>query len=330
MPQPTASSVHVNAPLTNISVAYIQSQTAFVASRVFPLVPVDKQSDVYYVYTKADWFRDEAKPRAPATESAGSGYGTDGTTSYSCKVYALHKDIPDQVRNNSDSMLNPDRDATMFVTQRMLLRQEKQWAADYFTTGVWGTDMTGSAATVDSTHCIQWSDAANSDPIGDVRTGILTIFKNTGFKPNKLVLGYEVFMKLIDHPDIVARVAGGSTTSLPAMVNEEMLARIFGLDEVVVCGAINNTAAEGATAAYAFVQGKSALLVYSAPNPGLITPSAGYIFFWKGVSGSLGQAVGVKKFRMEPLEADRVEGQIAFDDKVVATDLGYFFTTIVA
>ncbi len=330
MPQPTQSSVHVNQPLTNVSVAYIQSQTAFVASRVFPLCPVDKQSDVYYAYTKADWFRDEAAPRGPATESAGSGYGVSGTASYTCKIYALHKDVDDQVRANSDSMLNPDRDATLFVTQRILLRQEKQWATDYFTTGIWGTDMTGSASTADSTHFYQWSDYANSDPVGDVRLGMTTILKNTGFKPNKLVLGYETFVKLIDHPDIVARVAGGSTTGMPALVNEEMLARIFGLEEVIVCGAIINSANEGATASYGFVQGKSALLVYAPPNPGLMTPSAGYIFYWKGVSGGLGQSIGVKKFRMEHLSADRVEGQIAFDDKVVATDLGYFFATAVA
>ena len=40
MPQPTSSDVHVDAILTNISVAYIQQQGAFIANRVFPSVPV--------------------------------------------------------------------------------------------------------------------------------------------------------------------------------------------------------------------------------------------------------------------------------------------------
>jgi hypothetical protein len=320
MPQPSASQVHVNAPLSNISTAYIQSQNDFVCTRVFPLVPVEKQSDVYYVYTKDDWFRDEAAKRAPATESAGSGYG-QSTSTYSCDKFSIHKDVPDDVRNNADSVLNPDRDATLFVTQRLLLRQEKQWVTDYFTTGVWTTDITPT---------FLWSDYANSDPIGDVRTGIVTVQKRTGFKPNKLVVGAEVFIKLIDHPDIVARVGGGSTTGMPAIVNEQHLAAIFGLEEVIVCGAIENTAAEGATFVGAFVQGKHALLVYTPKNPGLLTPAAGYIFFWKGVSGGLGKSIGVKKFRMEQLEADRIEGSISFDDKVVGADLGYFFASVVA
>jgi len=48
MPQPTARDVHVNAPLTNISIAFLQTQDSFVASRVFPSIPVTKQSDRYY------------------------------------------------------------------------------------------------------------------------------------------------------------------------------------------------------------------------------------------------------------------------------------------
>ena len=76
--------------------------------------------------------------------------------------------------------------------------------------------------------------------------------------------------------------------------------------------------------------GNSALLCYSAPNPGLLTPSAGYTFMWTGVSGGLGTTVGVSRFRMEELKADRVEGEIAFDNKVVGADLGYFWDGIVA
>lgn len=81
MAQPSLHSVHIDAPLTNISVAYLQAQTNFIAPRVFPVVPVDKQSDLYFTYTKNDWFRDEAKVRPPASESVGSGYGVS-TASY--------------------------------------------------------------------------------------------------------------------------------------------------------------------------------------------------------------------------------------------------------
>jgi hypothetical protein len=61
-----------------------------------------------------------------------------------------------------------------------------------------------------------------------------------------------------------------------------------------------------------------------------MTPSAGYIFAWTGVSGGLGATIGTSQFRMESLKANRVEAEVAFDNKVVASDLGYFFASAVA
>ena len=57
MPNPTISSVHTNRPLTNISIAWRQAATDFVADRVFPIIPVQKQSDLYYVYDRSYWYR---------------------------------------------------------------------------------------------------------------------------------------------------------------------------------------------------------------------------------------------------------------------------------
>ncbi|MFN9111239.1 MAG: hypothetical protein ACK5XN_14350, partial [Bacteroidota bacterium] len=76
---PTPGDVHVNAPLTNISIAFLQNAANFVATRVFPNIPVQKQSDRYYVYERGDFNRDEMQLRAPATASAGGGYTLDNT-----------------------------------------------------------------------------------------------------------------------------------------------------------------------------------------------------------------------------------------------------------
>jgi hypothetical protein len=323
MAQPTSSDVHVDAVLTNISVAYMQDTNDFIADKVFPVVPVEKQSDVYFVYTKADWFRDEAQERAPGTPSVGSGYGHT-TAEYNCKVYAIHKDVDDQMRANADAPLDPDRDATEFVTRRLLLRRERQWASDYFTTGKWGTDVTGGS------NFTVWSDYGGSDPITDVETGKNTVLMNTGIAPNTLVLGHNVARYLKHHPDLRDYTKAGSSDARPNLVNMELLARIFEVERVFVARAVVNTGLEGETASYSFVHGNHALLCYSAPTPSLRTPSAGYIFAWRGISRGLGETMGIKRFRMEELESDRIEGQIAFADKLVASDLGYFFSGAVS
>lgn len=325
MPQPSINNVHVDAVLTNISVAYMQAQQNFIASQVFPVVPVDKKSDKFFVYTKNDWFRDEAQRRADGTESAGSGYGLS-TSSYSADVWAFHKDVGDQTRANSDNPLNPDREAAEFVASRLLLRQEIQFVTDFFGTGIWGTDVTGVAGSPSSGETKQWSDFTNSDPIEDIEGAKEEILSTTGFLPNTLVLGYQVARKLRNHPDIVDRY---KYTSAQA-ITEDMMARLFGVDRVLVAKAVKATNNEGAAGAYDFAFGKGALLCYTAPNPGLLTPSAGYTFAWNGVGGGLGTTIGTSRIRMEHLKADRIEGEVAFDNKVVGSDLGYFFTSIVA
>jgi hypothetical protein len=325
MPQPSLNQVHIDAPLTNMSIAYLQSQDLFIANKVFPVIPVDKKSDKFFVYTKNDWFRDEAQRRADATESAGSGYNLT-TSSYSADVWAFHKDVGDQTRANSDTPLVPDREATEFVTSRLLLRQEVQFMSDFVKTGVWGTDLAGVSGSPSTNEFKQWSDFANSDPIEDIELGKETILGSTGFLPNTLVLGYQTYRKLRNHPDLVDRIKYTSSN----VITTDIMARLFDVERVLVAASVRATNNEGATAAYSFNFGKAALLCYSAPNPGLMTPSAGYTFAWRGVSGGLGATIGVSRIRMEHLKADRVEGELAFDNKVTASDLGVYFGTAVA
>lgn len=325
MPQPTSSQVHVDAILTNISVAYLQRAENFIADKVFPVVPVDKQSDKYFVYSKNDWLRDEARVRTDGTESVGSGYNIT-TDTYYADVYAIHKDIGDQTRANADAPINVDREAAEFVTHRLLTRREIQFVNDFMTTGKWSVDVTGVAASAGANQTIRWSDYTNSDPIEDIEAGKASILSTTGLEANTLVLGYDVFRRLKNHPDLVDRIKYTSSQT----ITEDMLARMFDIERVLVSKSVKATNAEGATSAYSFTTGKTALLCHVAPNPGILTPSAGYTFSWTGVSQGMGLTIGTSSFRLESLRATRVEAELAFDNKVVASDLGYFWNTIVA
>lgn len=327
--KPTPGDVHVNTPLTNISIAYLQDAVNFVAAKVFPNIPVTKQSDRYYTYDRGEFNRDEMEERAPSTESAGGGYTVDNTPTYYSPVYAFHKDISDQMRSNADAVLNPDREATEYVTTKALIKREKLWVSKYFATSVWGKDITGVSASPTGDQVLQWNDA-NSTPIENVRTAKTYVLESTGFEPNTMVIGRRVYDALVDHPDIVDRIKYGQTPGDPAMANIQALMKLFEIQRLFVMNAIVNTAKEGQTASHSFIGGKNCLVCYSAPNPGLMTPSAGYTFSWTGFLGAGAEGNRIKRFRMEHLESDRVEIQMAFDQKKVAADLGYYFTTIVA
>lgn len=320
MPQPGLGMVHVSRPLTNISVAYLVDERSFIATRVFPRVPVMKKNDKYYTYPKAYWLRSEAQKRAPGTESAGSGWNMD-TADYSCDAIAVHKDIDDQILFNADVPLNLEREATMWVTHQLLIKREVDWASRYFTTSTW----TGSTTGGDITPAVLWNDAA-STPIEDVSAQQIAIARATGRKPNKLVLGPEVYDALRNHPDLIDRIKHTQR----GVMTPELMAQLFDVDEVLIPWAARNTAVEGATASMSFIFGKHALLVYAAPSPGLLQPSGGYTFTWDQYTGAGEQGMAISRFRMDHLRSTRVEGEMTYDMKVVAADVGAFFSSAVA
>lgn len=312
--QPTASDVHVSRPLTTISVAYQQAAVKYVADKVFSVVPVQKRGDQFDVYSRADFLRDDAEERAPATESAGGGWNLT-RQSYFAKKYSIHKDVDDETRANADPQTNVDADASRYVTQQLLTRKEALWVSTYFTTGVWGTDITIST---------KWTAGAG-DPIGDMETGLDTVEGATGFRPNVIVMAPAVWSTLKNHGDVLDRI---KHTQGPAVATTAIIAALLEVEDVLVPRAVRNTAIEGATEATAFYIADGVLLLYRNPNPGLMVPSAGYTFAWAGLLGAGAAGTRIKRFRKESIESWRVEGEAAYEHNVVAPELGYFLDDV--
>jgi hypothetical protein len=326
MAQPTGSDLHVNTPLTNISVAYMQQAGEFIADKVFPIVPVSKKSDLYYIYDKGNWFRTAAQERAPATESVGTSWTTT-SSQYLARVYAVHKDVADQDRAQQDSpIFDLDRDATEIVSRDLLILREKKFINSFFAPTLWGTtDQVGVAAAPAANQFLQFNDA-NSNPIEVIRAMRLAMASKTGLRPNKLIVGPQVHNVLLDHPDVIDRIK----YTQRGVVTTELLASIFEVDDYLVPMVIENTSAEGSADSMSFMYGKSILLAYAPPNPGLMIPSSGYIFSWTGYLGAGAYGNSITRFRMDAIKSDRVEGEMAFDIKQVSSDLGQFFSSVVA
>ena len=324
---PTMQNAHIDRALTNISVAYMQDASNFIADKVFPMVPVKRQSDLYYTYDRGDMMRDEARVRGAGTESAGGDYEVRPDGPYYCKKHALHRDVTEEERANYDEPLDVDMDTVDWLTQKMLIRREMEWATNFFAPGIWGRDIAGGT---DMTH---WSDP-NSDPIKNITDAGVYMASRTAFKPNTLVLSPFVFNALKNHFDILDRIK----YTQKGIVTTDLLTNLFEVERVLVPWAVVNdaprnvpAAGEGTEEDIDFITGKHALLCYSAPRPALKRPSAGYIFAWTGLMGA--SAVGSRIIRMPMdqlgLGTERIEAEMAFDMKTISTDLGIFFKDIV-
>lgn len=327
---PTPQNVHVDSLLTNISIAFRNGQSNYIADKVFPVIPVAKQSDLYRIYEKGAWFRDDARKRADTTAAAETDF-TMSTAPYYADVWAIRQFLGDQTLANHDAPGNLLQEATRFVTDKLLLRRENQFVQDYFKAGVWSYDYTGVSGAPAAAQFTQWNDYINSNPIQDIETGKLSIVSTTGLEANTLVFGRQVWPVLRNHPDIIDRISGGATNANPALADLETIARVFGVERVLVANALKVTSAEGQTNTFEFTAGKGAMLVHAASAPGLMTPSAGYTFAWNDLPNGLpGATVAVKRYRNEERAAEVVEAQMAFDNKVVAPELGAFYASAVA
>ncbi len=304
---PTEKDVHTDSILSGVSIKYTNDE--LIADQVLPVVPVKKESDKYYIYTR-NWKLPQSK-RAAGAEANEVEWNLS-TSTYQCEEYALKDLIPDRVRDNADNPLDMDIDTTENLNELVQLGREKRVADIVFGSANYGTQTSALSGTN------QWDDYAGSDPIGDVRAAKAIVHAATGKMPNVMVMGYQVFLKLLDHPDVLERIK----YTQKGLVTADLLASLFEVEKILVGKALYDTTQEGVAESLGYVWGKSVALVYSQPSPGLKKVSFGYQFQSRGFR--------TKKWREEGREGDFIETGEIRDEKLVAAACGYLYTTVVS
>lgn len=309
--QPSLADVHIDRALTGISIAY--TPIGFIGDLVFPRYLVDADSDKYFIKDFPAMNRNEAAVRAPTARAAESGY-TVSTGSFNALEYAFEHFIPDAIRRNMDAPLDAEADAVEYVTLMIQRKVEGLVNTAVNTSGNWTTNVTLSGTS-------QWSDVVNSDPFNILATARQTVLLQIGRKPNTLVMGYQVFDTLKDHPDLLGRIKYTGTAERPAMVTASMMAAMFQVDQVLVGEAVQESATEGATSSPAFIWGKHAWLGYVPPGAEVNSPAAGYTFT-RGRETDMYREQGIKSDVVRACETLAVE--------VTAAGAGYRIINAVA
>ena len=317
MAKPTRTDVRAVDPvLTNMLEGNMQEATRFAATRAFAPVSVPSSSGTYFVYDQKYWMADALKERAWGGDFAEGGFGMS-TDTYATVQWASSHQIPDEVEADNQSAMSLYDAGTERLAQMLMIRHERLFAAVAMTTSVWGTDATGG------TTSDKWSDYANSDPVGDIRTGKRTISQAIARTPNKLVMGEIVYDKLVNHPDLIDRIK--YTQSATVSTIEQALAACLGVEELLVSEAIYNTANEGQTGSYSAIIDDDALLLYAPKSPGIMVPAAGYCFHWEP-GGGTGM---MSRYYDDGKDSEVLKVKTQVDFEVVASGAGYFFSDYV-
>ena len=317
-----------NIYLTNLSMAYFQQASRYVAKAIFPICPVQLSSARFYTFSKEDLLRDNVsrKPQFGKVAPAQMGQLSD---SYSCHVDQVIVGI-DQIsrlnyeRTKAPGVADPRRAKVKFIAEQMLLHQDIVFAENFFKSGVWANEWTGGAEYNESGKTfIKFTDD-NCDPVKLFDDLCTSIEQNTGRRPNRLGLGKNTYNALKAHPAVVERVKFGGSTANPATVNERVLAELFGIEKVVVLSSIYNAAPIGAEGDMNFIcDPDAAILAYATNTPAIDEPSAGYIFTWDMLGN--GQYMPTVQYEGENgTHSEFIEGLFSADMKKTADDLAIF------
>jgi hypothetical protein len=317
------SLAYLDAPLNNVSLAYRNGD--FVASRLFPFVPVDERSGRYWVFG-FEKFRDYDTSRAPGAEAREIAPWSLSNNPYFCNGHALKDYITDEVRKSAHAGAQVEVTTVENLMQGILLKFEKTVAAIIAGTSVPAPPVTVPTAPLSGTS--QWSDYVNSDPIAAIEAQRVAIEQAVSEMPNTLLVSYPVHLKLRQHPKIIDRF---KYTVLPGgFPSEQQLASVFEVDNYIVARAKYNANAEGQAppSALTYVWGSSALLCYVPPTWGLRMVTLGGTFRWLFGAPELG-GVLTKRYRVEWRSADVIEVQTYYDPQLIAPLAGYLWTSCV-
>lgn len=308
----TGRDVHIDTPLSNIAVEAWKTGN-FVAERLFPTVPVQKQSDGYYIITKNTWLRTPSSTlRAPKTAPRRVEFDVS-TDTYFANNYALAGENSKEALANADSPIAL-RARTARLVVEMLMRDKEQRVANKV------TSITNIGSGVLLTGGNKWSDYLNSDPVSDITTGHAFIRGNTGVVANTLLLDWDTSQIVRRHPvmlDMFKYTQGG-------LLNDAELLEVFKVKQLLISDAIRNAALEGGASSIVNIWGNNALLCYvDTTPPGLQTCTFGLGFNWK--SPELPASM-VARVYDDPDPGKKVElTEVGYysDEKIVAQQLAY-------
>lgn len=264
------SKVHVDRHLTNVALNY--RPAGFIADQIAPIVNVMKRSDSFINYTQADMFRREDAQRADGDLAKLVKFGASSDF-YNVKNYALRfqMTLEDELNRDPEYRMLTEENRTRFLMDKHSIDWETRVSSLALNTANVGSTVTVVSA---------WSDATNSVPVSNIMTVKNNLFLGTGYMPNRILFGYQAFNNFILSNQARNSVMNPNVSGGGNLPMADAIARFFGVERVLVGGAVRNTADEAQAQTLTDIWGDNVLVYYSPPAPSVEFPAWMYSFRW--------------------------------------------------
>lgn len=304
------SDVHVNQPLTNFALQF--RNRAFVAEQVFPVVPVMKESDVYYTFGREE-LRQVETLRAAGARAKEVDW-IPSTANYVAEEYALRHLLPDRIVQNADSPVRPQLNTTAKLLKWILLGQERRVQAAAQNSG-------NVVATVAASP--KW-DGTSPTIEKDIDTAKDSVRNNAGVEPNAILLPENV--KDVVKRDSTLRALIQYVINLgdgnrDLLMNGELPPVMFNL-AIIIAGATEDTSKQGQSSTIAKIWNDSVPVFYREQSVSLDAISWGYIM---RVQQSM-----VKSYRDEHRKGEFIEVSMIQAEELVTSNAANLITDVLS
>lgn len=267
MTQMSTSAARVIDPILS-EIAQGYQNVEMVGMNLFPSVLVMQRGGKIITFNKED-FALYNTARAPGANTKRVQFGHAGA-SYSLEQHALEGVSPWEIQSEASAVAKINYGAIAVRKVQNIIALRLEYAQSVLATTA-GNYASGNKVTLSGTS--QWSDySGTSNPSKDIETGKEAIRSQVGRYPNTALISASVMGKLRQHPAIIDRIKYTGRD----VVTPDLLAALWGLDKVVVGGAVYANAA----GTLADVWGKFVVLAFTEKGSvaDMGVPTYGYTY----------------------------------------------------
>ena len=313
-----ASNFYQSPLLSQIAVDF--KNRAYIADQLLTPVAVPRMQGQYLVWDEGATFK--RKDTRMAQNGQANTMDVNATkTPFSLNTYALQA-VVDPLQRDQAPEAQIEAMLAAKLQNALLLDREKV-VADAVQSALSGSadDLSGAD---------QWSDP-DSDPV----RAVIAAHDSLPTMANTFLAGRDVISALRTHPKILEAL---QFTSSAGVATLEQIARLFGVDRVLVGDAFIDTAGEGLAADKELIWqeaagGGIAILAYvdpSPPSPLMDQPTFGYLPTLGGGSPATQVYRAVDPFRGTGSGSTVLKAETAYGALVSAASMGYYWTSVLS
>ncbi len=299
------------------------AEQGFVATDVLPVIEVMKASGVFGRIPVAELLQKRESLRAPGA-AYNRGDWTFETSSFACREHGLEEPVDDREATLYSNYFMAEAVSAARARHGVMLNAELRASALIFNSTTW----TGSALTTGVTN--EWDDVANADPAVDVLNAMIKVWDGSGLWPNALIINRLVFqrLKLSTKLKDLMKYAGFKDPD-PGSVTVEAMAQALGIDRIIIAGAPQNSALEGAAVSITPAwSNEFAMIAKIAVTADIREPCVGRTFHW----GEDGSTIGgsMETYREESHRSNIIRVRHDVDEIVLYKEAAHLLSNITA